>query len=212
MTQQERSALVDMQNASPEALQSYYDDWASEYDADLADMGYQAPEMAARMLAEQNLPPTARILDVGCGTGLTGQALESRGFTALTGLDLSKASLKLAKNKKCYEALHPCDINQPLPFADGIFAAAQCIGTLTYVADVESFMRELCRVVRPASPILFTHRQDLYTSDFNAALARVTEDGLWTLVHRSDPQPYLPNYAAFDREQDIRYNLYRTAD
>lgn len=212
MANQERAALTNIQNASPEDLQSYYDNWSDGYDADLAAMGYQAPDVAAHMLREHQLAPTAPILDAGCGTGLTGQALKKEGFENLTGLDLSKVSLERAEAKRCYRELRQCDINQPLPLASRQFAAAQCIGTLTYVRDVSTFMRELCRVVRPGGLILFTQRKDLYGDAFEAALDTVTAQGLWSLVHHSEPQPYLPNYEAFDSAQDIYYDLYRTAD
>ncbi|AWN16737.1 hypothetical protein SALB1_2539 [Salinisphaera sp. LB1] len=60
--------------------------------------------------------------------------------------------------------------------------------------------------------ILFTQRQDLYGDAFQAALDTVTAQGLWSPLYHSGPQPYLPHYAAFDRAQDIHYDLYRTAD
>ncbi|MGB7756407.1 MAG: class I SAM-dependent methyltransferase [Salinisphaera sp.] len=211
MAKHDRAALTDIQNASLEDLQSYYDGWSEAYDVDLAAMGYQAPQVAARILAEYELARTAPILDVGCGTGLTGQALGREGFEHITGLDLSQVSLERAKAKGCYQELCACDINQPLPLADRQFAAAQCIGTLTYVRDVSPFMRELCRVVQPGGLILFTHRKDLYGDAFQAALDTVSAQGLWALVHHSEPQPYLPNYKAFDDAQDIYYDLYRAA-
>lgn len=212
MAKQERAPLAAIQNASPEALQSYYDDWAQAYDADLAAMGYRAPQIAARILGEYPVARAAPVLDAGCGTGLTGQALAGEGFEHLVGLDLSAASLARAKAKRCYRRLVQCNINRSLPLADRQFAAAQCIGTLTYVRDVSPFMRELCRVVQPGGLILFTQRKDLYGDAFQAALDTVTAQGLWSPLYHSGPQPYLPHYAAFDRAQDIHYDLYRTAD
>lgn len=211
MAKQQHAALTAIQNASPEELQSYYDRWSDAYDADLAAMGYQAPQVAARLLCEYEVPGSAPVLDVGCGTGLTGQALQQEGYDDLTGLDLSPVSLERAEAKGCYRELKQCDINQPLPLENRQFAAARCIGTLTYVCDVSPFIRELCRVVHPGGLILFTQRKDLYGDAFQAALDTVTAQGLWSLVHHSEPQPYLPNYEAFDSAQDIYYVLYRAA-
>ncbi|KEZ76064.1 class I SAM-dependent DNA methyltransferase [Salinisphaera hydrothermalis] len=212
MAKQQRAALTDIQNASTEELQTYYDRWSDAYDADLAAMGYQAPQVAARLLRDYDIAGEEPILDVGCGTGLTGQALQQQGFNNITGLDLSPVSLQHAEAKGCYGELHECDITQPLPLENRQFAAVQCIGTLTYVRDTSPFMRELCRVVQPGGLILFTQRKDLYGDAFQCALDTVTAQGLWSLVHHSEPQPYLPNYDAFDSAQDIYYDLYRAAD
>jgi predicted TPR repeat methyltransferase len=49
------------------------------------------------------------VLDLGCGTGLTG--LEIKDFcSSLKGIDLSKKMLELANAKKVYDQLSHCDI------------------------------------------------------------------------------------------------------
>jgi predicted TPR repeat methyltransferase len=41
--------------------------------------------------------PSDRILDFGCGTGLSGLALQNAGFTNIDGLDISAPMLEKAK-------------------------------------------------------------------------------------------------------------------
>lgn len=206
---EEAARLGAMTHAGLDELQQYYDRWSSSYENDLLSMGYDAPERAAAALREQGIDPGVPILDAGCGTGLTGKALQAQGFERVTGLDISGESLAKAKAKGCYERLVQCNLNEPLALDDDAFGAAQCIGTLTYVDNIEGLMRELCRVVRPTGVVQFTHRQDLYDDAFSAALARLVGEGVWSLLSHSTPQPYIPQHADFDSAKDIYYDMYR---
>ena len=79
---------------------AHYDGWAESYLADLDRWGYQAPGRVARTVTVQR-PQAGTLLDVGCGTGLVGQALRAAGCGAeLTGLDISEASLEVAARHK----------------------------------------------------------------------------------------------------------------
>lgn len=79
------------------AREGLQDIWGSKnYDAD-ASRWYRAPEiMAARL--RPHLAPGDRILDVGCGTGLSGRDLISAGFE-LSGVDLSAAMAGKARQR-----------------------------------------------------------------------------------------------------------------
>ena len=62
-------------STSNEELQERYDQWAAEYDRDLAEsFAWNAPNKAAALLAKHVAKP-ARILDAGAGTGLVGSRL-----------------------------------------------------------------------------------------------------------------------------------------
>ena len=96
-----------------------YDDWAASYDADMGDHG--GPEEAADAVQRFTPSPDARILDAGCGTGMGGLLLASRGFRHLEGLDLSAGMLREAAKKGCYQALHQETLGGPLSFPSGTF-------------------------------------------------------------------------------------------
>ncbi|OSQ38051.1 class I SAM-dependent DNA methyltransferase [Thalassospira mesophila] len=203
------SDLVNMTHASPEALAAYYDKWATSYEKDLLAMGYQAPARAAQIMTTQGLHAKSPILDAGCGTGLTGLELSNQGFSHITGIDISPESLKQAKTKACYQTLKIQNMNRQLDFAANSFAAAQCIGALTYVDNVEGLMREFSRLVITDGIIVFSHRVDLYDGDFSATLQALSDDGTWSLVDHSSPQPYIPDHADFGDEKTIHYDIYR---
>lgn len=208
-TNETMATLADMMNASPDELARYYDQWSGSYDHDLANIGYIAPAVAAETLGKQVEDRTKPILDAGCGTGLTGLQLHKCGFDCITGLDISTASLEKARQKGCYRELKQQNLNEPLDFADDRFAAAQCVGTLTYVRNVGGLMREFCRVVRPGGVVLFTHRTDLYDARFKSVIDEISAVGLWTPILHSEPSAYLPGHADFGDEKTIVYDMYR---
>jgi predicted TPR repeat methyltransferase len=71
---------------------AFYVRWADEYDAQLErGLRYIAPGELARSLAKHQGIGDAPILDVGCGTGLTGCCLKDIGFSTIDGLDFSAA-------------------------------------------------------------------------------------------------------------------------
>ncbi len=57
-------------------ITAYYDDWAATYDATLESWNYRTPSDSAEMLLP-HLTRGARVLDVGCGTGLVAAALRA---------------------------------------------------------------------------------------------------------------------------------------
>ena len=203
------SNLASMSNASPEELAAYYDQWATSYEKDLLEMGYEAPAKAAAFMTRHDISKDSPILDAGCGTGLTGLELAKQGYKRLTGVDISPESLKLAKAKDCYEKVKIQNMNQQLDFDDNSFAAAQCIGALTYVKHVEGLMRELVRLVKPGGILTFTHRTDLYDAAFADMVKTLTAEKLWEQVHHSPPSPYIPRHSDFGDTKLIHYDIYQ---
>lgn len=203
------SELAEMASASTASLVDYYDKWAASYDADLLAMGYEAPKVAAQALKEAGADPAGPILDAGCGTGLSGLELKKAGFSGIVGIDISPASLELARDKGCYFELKVQDLNGPLDFPEDRFAGAECVGTLTYIDNVAGFVGEICRVVQPAGIVLFTQRVDLYDDAFKATLREACEAGLWTHLSHSDPRPYIPGHKDYGTTKMIIYDVFR---
>ena len=76
-----------------EQLRERYDVWAADYDSDLDDMNWRAPQACAERCSHF-ARPGAEILDAGCGTGLVGVSLAAMGHTRIVGFDLSDGMLQ----------------------------------------------------------------------------------------------------------------------
>ncbi len=71
-------------------------------------LGYSVPLQVRQMLIDLDLEPFARMLDLGCGTGLSGEALHDR-VTHATGVDISEKMIEIAHEKGVYDALYVGD-------------------------------------------------------------------------------------------------------
>jgi predicted TPR repeat methyltransferase len=195
-----------------DAVKSYYDEMADHYDETLAGWQYRAPGDACDLLVP-HLPPGARVLDLGCGTGLLGQALMQRGTFHLDGIDISDASLRHAQGRGCYMRLIRHDLQRlPLPVQDDSYDAAAAVGVMSYIADAAALLRDLCRALRPGGLIIFTQRTDFWQArDFPAMIARLHAEGVWSPVTISHPRDYIPGHADFTDEIKVIHTLCRVS-
>ncbi len=191
----------------------HYDALADDYDRQLRGWGYEAPEVGARLLAE-NLDgfAGAHILDCGCGTGMTGEALRAAGAGGvIDGIDASEASLVVAREKGVYDSLAPADLNRPLALADNAVDGVLCVGVLSYVHE-EPLFREWMRVARPGGVVVFTCRDDFFAErGYAATLERLEQEGGWHRVALTGPMPYLPDHPEFADKVRVVYGVYGVA-
>jgi predicted TPR repeat methyltransferase len=187
-------------------IEKYYDEWADDYDRNLEEWEYRAPERAADIL-NRHLGPDSAILDAGCGTGLTGKALSAAGFKVFDGMDLSRKSLHTAREHGVYRSLKQVNMKElPLPAEDNAYDGLECIGVLTYLPESRDVLHEFCRVIRPGGTIVLTQRNDIFAErEFSATLDEVARSGKWEVLEVSDPQPYLPENQEYADEIKIHY-------
>ena len=192
-------------STSSDEVRQIYDEWAIEYDETLANWDYRAPTQAAVYLRKA-ISVDAEILDVGCGTGLTGIALRRAGFTGpLDGIDLSPESLTQANICEVYRSLKPVDLQKlPIPHADNSYDALICVGVLTYIPESEAVVREFARLVRPGGAILITQREDLFRERGYDAMFKNLADVVGDITV-TDPLPYLPDNPDFGSEIGVIY-------
>ena len=179
-------------------IETYYDEWAETYDTTLKDWDYQAPEDAAVALCKY-LKSGDDILDVGCGTGMFAKAMSEHLDCRTEGIDISAASLEMAEKHGQYDRLLRHDLQEtPLPAADNAFAAAACVGVMTYIENAAGLLADMCRVVQPGGYILFTQRDDRWEEKSFDSLIKSFEDSkLWTPLKISKAKPYLPKNEDF---------------
>ncbi len=117
-------------NQGEEAV-NFYDEWADSYDDELAAGGYASPRRCAEALIDVGADPALPILDIGCGTGVSGQALRKAGFAVIDGIDPSSEMLERAKPKAIYRDLAQIDPMEPLSAEDGTYQNTLAAGVLS---------------------------------------------------------------------------------
>lgn len=106
-----------------------YADWADTYDKDVVGGGYHTPDRIAAALLPF-LAGGGPILDFGCGTGVSGQALTKADIGPLHGTDISAEMLAQARTKGVYEKLWQ---SQPgtAPAEKGAYRAVVAAGVIS---------------------------------------------------------------------------------
>jgi len=127
--------------STTEYSRQLFDLFAENYDEVMQNINYRLPELIAQAIA----PARGTIIDLGCGTGLTGAALKNAD-NCLIGIDISAQMLQKAKARGIYTQLLEADIGTcSLPEADWIVAA----DVFGYIGDLSGIIgkcypRNLC--------------------------------------------------------------------
>ena len=79
------------------------------YDDELKSNNYSTPKRCAKALKKYLTDSNSHILDIGCGTGLSGQEILNVGFKNVDGTDFSDKMLYEAKKKSIYKSLFNLD-------------------------------------------------------------------------------------------------------
>lgn len=137
-------------------VRAFYDEAAGTYDEILLeDVGYVSPTICAEALAAHLPDRSARIVDLGCGTGLAGAALSALGYENIDGIDFSREMLAVADSRGCYRKLAAGDLNSGLDIADGAYAAAVSVGVLGQHV-LPAALDEYVRLVEPGGIVCFS--------------------------------------------------------
>ena len=92
-------------------------------------------------------------LDLGCGDGRLTVALDA---AELTAADVSTVALERARRRLPHARLVELDPDAPLPLPDGGFDLVLCAETIEHVRDVQLFLSEMRRVLRPGGGLALT--------------------------------------------------------
>ena len=127
-----------------EEIDEVYSSLARSYEEVLSKAGYTAYEVLPEQLLRFCSPQ--RVVDLGCGTGISSDLLLARGCSVV-GVDVASGMLAEAAKKRSFEDLVLHDLSEPLPFSDSSFDAALLLGVLEFVEDVSSLLQEVARVL-----------------------------------------------------------------
>lgn len=120
-----------------------------------------ARPVSVELLRTADLQPGARVLDVGCGTGVIARrAAETVGAGgSVAGLDVSPDMIAVASAMPVAEGA-PIEWHQgdatALPFPDASFDVVLCQMTLMFIEDRPTALHEMHRVLAPGGRVLIT--------------------------------------------------------
>ncbi len=138
-------------------VRSLFDQYAPRFDHALVDrLHYRAPQLM-RMAIDLVRPLTTleNIMDLGCGTGLSGEAFKDRACR-LDGIDLSAAMLAEAARKNIYTSLEVADLRAFLPACGRRYDLALAADVLVYLGDLEDVFRDVRHILNPDGLFCFS--------------------------------------------------------
>lgn len=144
-----------------ERLRIEFNEWARAGRGESMEQGHRP--VGEQAIARLSIPPHARVLDVGCGSGWATRLLAERAkHGAVVGIDISDEMIRIAREASA--AFSNIEFRlasaEKLPFESLEFSHAFSMESLYYYADVLAALREIHRVLNRGG--LFVAVIDLY--------------------------------------------------
>ena len=143
--------------APPAYVATLFDQNAAHFDEMLVEqLGYSVPMLVRERIADLGLGPWRRMLDLGCGTGLTGASMMDLA-EEITGVDLSEAMLDEANEHGCYDALYVAEATVFLAeIEEEPWDLVTATDVLPYIGALEPFFIGLDRSLAPDGVLVFS--------------------------------------------------------
>jgi len=144
---------------APDAyVRDFFDTYAEDFEQHLVDeLGYDNPQQLHACLCHSSASGTsyAHGLDLGCGTGLSGQAF-SDVVAEFDGVDLSSKMLAQAAHKGCYARLHHDSILHHLASTEATYDFFLATDVFIYVGELGPIFTAAQAVARPQALFCFS--------------------------------------------------------
>jgi predicted TPR repeat methyltransferase len=143
--------------APPAYVATLFDQHAGVFDDILVrDLGYRIPLLVPERLSALKRERFARMLDLGCGTGLTGEAMRDR-VDMIVGVDLSEAILAMADERGCYDDLY---LGEAAAFIEGWdegpFDLITATDMLPYFGALQPVFTAIAKALNPDGIFVFS--------------------------------------------------------
>ncbi len=156
-------------------VEQLFDEYAQHFDSHLVQtLHYDVPEKLAGMVREFSVPPAGKwsVLDLGCGTGLSGLSMASHA-SELVGVDLSDKMLARARARNIYSRLEHGDLlsmmQNEAPASYDILISAD---VFIYVGKLDELFGQARRLLRPGGLFAFSVESlDAVTDGGSASVA-----------------------------------------
>lgn len=147
---------VPVAEAMPAAfVETLFDQYAERFETSLVDqLGYQGPAQIVEALLRAGRTRFERVLDLGCGTGLMGQAIRPHAGW-LEGYDISARMLAQARAKGVYDGLDKRDLSR-LDLGGAPFDLILAADVFIYVGALEQIVGWAAASLTPGGVLAFT--------------------------------------------------------
>jgi 2-polyprenyl-3-methyl-5-hydroxy-6-metoxy-1,4-benzoquinol methylase len=134
--------------------------------------------IALRYFRDLSLPQDARILEIGCGAGMTSVDMARCGYT-VEAVDSVKAMIDLTRQNALKfgveKQIHAGVMDvYDLQYPDQGFDLVVALGVVPWLADSARALKEISRVLAPGGHVL------------------ISADNYWRLIHLLDPAKFPP--------------------
>ena len=172
--------------------QKMYDEWADTYDHELIENGYVTPQRIAKALSDLEADKNTAILDIGCGTGLSGHALTSEGFTKIDGTDFNEKMLEYAKVTPYYRNVFHGDASKPMTLPASDYQHVIAAGVIATGLIPPSGIKVILDIIPSNGLFLFslndhTLSETIYEKEVNSLI----ENGTVTVAFK-EYGPHIP--------------------
>ena len=164
----------------PDETRRLYSDWAETYDQTmLGGLSYSSPRRIAALAAVTEVRLDAKVLDVGCGTGLLASCLRTQGFHRVDGLDYSAPMLAVAQREGRIDEAFLRDLNERLTMGAECYDLLVSTGTFTHGHVGAGCLPELLALLVPGGRLICTVHRDVWDEGgFGAGLQALTDASL----------------------------------
>ena len=181
-----KSYLNDVYDGGTNDSREVYASWASTYDNEVQKNGYVTPERVANALKDIVTDQSELILDYGCGTGLSGFALQAVGFANIDGLDVSQEMVTLAEKKSIYKKLTVFDPSTKIPVHADQYKIITAIGVIGAGAAPLEVFDNLFSLLPPSGLFAFSFNDHTLTDpNYEGKVKQCLSSGQAIILHKS---------------------------
>ena len=154
-----------------------YNNWYLSYDEELTNNNYITPKRCSEALERYLFNKQGDILDLGCGTGLSGKEIISKGFNQVDGTDFSEKMLQEADSKKIYRNLFLHDLNSDVYNFDNKYDAIVAAGVISPNHAKPKALKNCIEFIKPNGLIIFSLNDHAYNDlDFLGKIHSIIDD------------------------------------
>lgn len=135
-----------------------FNSYAEGFEKHLRELGYRVPEMMRDVLVRRAHMPVGDALDIGCGTGLVGDALHGLA-EAIDGIDVAEKMIAAAQAKGIYRRLLMGDAADLLANASpplGPYDVVTAADVFIYVGKLEELFTRVVACMRSGGLFVFS--------------------------------------------------------